>query len=857
MAASSGAVRAGGAYVEIFAKDGAFQQAMTRVQNRLKATAAAMRQVGSNMMIGGAAMAAPLLAAVNGARRFEDALLDAKASAGLTAAEIERVQQKALALSKAGVGGPGEIAEAFTALVKAGMPLEAALDGAAEAVVKFATNAGLDTTRAAEIATDAMNVFGESTTNATDILKAAADSSSTNVDQMTQAFSQSSAVAGKAGQSMATLSAALAIMASQGIKGSDAGTSLKTMIQRLTTGSDDAGKALAEIGLGIASFRDARGNMLPLAQTMDILNAKLATLDPIARDNVMMRIFGTDAIRAANILTSAGSAGFAAMADQMGKSMTNADAFDERMSGITGAIRRLNGALERMSVAVSGGLGGVIASIEKGLTAFFNVVSSLAERFPILTQSVATAAGFLLAFGAATKVAGFAISGLTQAFSLVRALPALLNPVTLAIVGVGAAVAGAIVVARALSPEFKREADAIAAAFMAGNISGAMELIGANAGIVAMRMRHAFEDAGDSIRNTFAAAGSFIGDKLTEGLDRFMGLFGADILTLQEGWQKLGVYFKAAFDWKWALTGMGTALKKVDDEIERRRAAAPTADARAAERKAGRERAADMRGDAAADREARQRAELAAATAERDAVRDSLTPAQAADDAAATAARDFKQPFRQPGEFTPPDPQDQGRVAAAAAAATGIGQTVGTFSSTGEGLGIGPELNKLEQPAVQTAANTAATAEAVTALARGLDGRPIDLIDRAISPATVAGSLPPRDRRRLDPEHVRDLVAPDSGAGAAQQPAGQAIALASPAAGGVAAEVAAPRAPTVAQAARAGTAIADWAGVAQVMQSGFASVVNAIDSHKKVSESHTSRLDKIVQNTANAGMAFV
>ena len=63
MAASAGAVRAGGAFIEIFAKDGAFQQAMTRVQNRLKAVSASMRQIGTNLSIGGAALGAPFVIA--------------------------------------------------------------------------------------------------------------------------------------------------------------------------------------------------------------------------------------------------------------------------------------------------------------------------------------------------------------------------------------------------------------------------------------------------------------------------------------------------------------------------------------------------------------------------------------------------------------------------------------------------------------------------------------------------------------------------------------------------------------------------------------------------------------------------
>ena len=161
-----------------------------------------------------------------------------------------------------------------------------------------------------------------------------------------------------------------------------------------------------------------------------------------------------------------------------------------------------------------------------------------------------------------------------------------------------------------------------------------------------------------------------------------------------------------------------------------------------------------------------------------------------------------------PAQAGGPTPVDRGvmpvspAAATEAAAAAGIGQTVGTFSSTAEGLGIGPELNKLEQPAIQTAANTAATVEALQGISRGLGGQPM-----------AAG-------------------------------------------GGIAAEVAAPRAPAVAQAARAGTAVADSAGIAQVMQSGFTAIVTAITAHAKLTEAGNGTLSKIDGKLSSLGAVF-
>jgi hypothetical protein len=368
--------------------------------------------------------------------------------------------------------------------------------------------------------------------------------------------------------------------------------------------------------------------------------------------------------------------------------------------------------------------------------------------------------------------------------------------------------------ARSLSPAFKAETDAIWQAITQLDFGTAWQIMNLNFSIALAQMGAAASKFWGTIQGTFTSAGSYIGDMLTQGLDRFMGLFGADIITLQNGFERLGIYFRAAFDWKFAATGMKAAIKEADAAAERARQRAPTADARAEDRAKGRQAAAD-------GRQAGMDADAAGWDATIEELRQDL---ERAHDKLKDTPKDVAAPA-QAGGTTPVDrgvmPVSPQAAAAEAAAATGIGQTVGTFSSTGEGLGIGPELNKLEQPAVQTAANTAATAEAVTALARGLDGRPIDL-----------------------------------GAGAAQQPAGQAIALASPAAGGVAAEVAAPRAPAVAQAARTGTAVADSAGIAQALQTGFASIVTAITAHAKLTEAGNGTLSKIESKLSSAGAVF-
>jgi TP901 family phage tail tape measure protein len=462
MAGSSGAIRAGAAYVEIFASDSKFQQSMTRVRTTMATVGQQMKRAGTGMFLSGASIAAPLMLAVRGAANFENALFDAKASAGLTAAEVDKIRAKSLELSKAGMGGPAAIAQAFTALVKAGMPLEQAMGGAAEAVIQFASNAGIDVTQAAETASDAMNVFGVSSTEATDILKAAADSSSTSVEAMVQAFTQSSAVAGMANQSMQTLAASLAILANNGVKGSDAGTSIKTMLLRLTAPTDEAASKLNELGLSAASFRGADGKMLPLAQSLDILKQSLAGVGKEQQDQALLKIFGTDAIRAGTILLKAGSAGIDKMNTAMGAAGSNADAYKTKMSGITGAMQTVSSATERLQITLAAALGPAFQSASQSVAGFMDYLGRVATAAPGLVTTAAALSVGLLGIGTAAIAIGSALQGLSTIIGVTQiAMTALAsNPAVLGGLAVAAVAIGGIGLAlRALWPDFKRTTD--------------------------------------------------------------------------------------------------------------------------------------------------------------------------------------------------------------------------------------------------------------------------------------------------------------------------------------------------------------------------------------------------------------
>jgi len=334
---SAGAIKGGGVFVEIGADPRKFFATLNKVNKAMGDMGRSLAGAGAKLGGIGVATLAPFAAAVRQGTAYQSTLLNIQASTGATAQELDRLKAASMQMSEAMGVGPTQITNSFLELLKAGMSVEQVLGGAGQAAIEFATVGQMDVAAAGVVMADAMNVFGVSANTAANAISSAADASSTSIEGMSQAFSQVSAVAALANQSIGDTSAALAILANAGVKGSDAGTSLKTMLLRLMAPADEAVGALASIGLSVSSFRNADGSMKPLVEIIRTLNGAMGDLGREAQDDIFKNIFGQDAIRAAAILTSTGVDGFNDMTAAMGGAMSVGDKFKTMMSGLAGA----------------------------------------------------------------------------------------------------------------------------------------------------------------------------------------------------------------------------------------------------------------------------------------------------------------------------------------------------------------------------------------------------------------------------------------------------------------------------------------------------------------------------------------
>ena len=708
MAASAGAIRAGSAYVEIFARDGQFQQSMSRIRARMMTLGTQLRQAGTSMTIGGTAMGAPFVFAARTAAAFSLEMARVRANTGATDQQFASLNSSAKAMAVQFGRSPEEVANAMSELAKAGLDAEGVMKSISP-ILAVAAADNMELARAVEVAVSTMAQFGMTTNDfgaIADKLQATANASTTSVDMIGEALSYVGPKAQEAGQSFDDVAAALATLADAGLRGSLGGTGLARVIESIANEEEKLA------GLGV-STRDAAGGMRPFIDVLEDLGKKTANMSNVDKIRLFTDIFeirGANAAMSLSKMRDKFNDVLGTIQNSGGTALNKATAV---MGSFGGAVKQLGAQFGVLQVQVIESMGPIATQAVQAFTRLLAVVGGFISRNGTLVAIVAGSVAALFSLGVATLAAGIALQGLATGLRVIQAvlplIPALFSPIGITVAALGASIAGAVVIARTLSPAFREETDAIMAALMRLDFGAAWQVMNVNLAIALVQMHQKFAQAFDVVKNTVIATSQFIGDMLIQGLDRFMGLFGEDILTLQSGFEKLGVYFRAAFDWDFAVNGMSDALKKVEAQVEEARQRAPTADARAEQRKQEREKAAQGRNEEIKRRDAgfedtiKELRKDAARARDRAFGKTDQKPADVKSDQPVKP----KLPAAPPGAFMPPPDtkgeKDKGLVAQG--------------NCSGVGLDIGPEIGRLEDPAQRTANATERTAEAIGKIA--------------------------------------------------------------------------------------------------------------------------------------------
>lgn len=407
--------------VHVGADIGDATKGLSQVGSEVDSVGKGFQKAGFIMAGGSAAIIGGLGAAVFAAGNFEQAIADVNAVADLTTEEMEQVSALALEIGKNTSFSATEGAAAIGELVRAGVPLEDVLAGAATQAAYLAEAGGVSIPAAAEVMANSMNMFGIAGKDAAvvaDTFAAAANASAADVAGLAQGLAQGGPAAAQFGISLQDTVTALALFSNYGIQGSDAGTSLKAMLQRLVAPTDEAAAKMTE--LGINAF-DTQGNFVGLEALAGQLNTAFAGMSEEQRNAALALIFGADASRVAGIMATEGAEGFNEMSEAVNDQGAAGRMAAKRMDTLFGSIEQLKGSLETALIVIGSGLTPAIREFSDAIVGGLNWFLELNPNIQKFVGYAAAAAAAALALGAGISlVIGFlgpAVAGLLAILS--------------------------------------------------------------------------------------------------------------------------------------------------------------------------------------------------------------------------------------------------------------------------------------------------------------------------------------------------------------------------------------------------------------------------------------------------------
>lgn len=385
-----------------------------RAEGYVERHGASMEATGRTAMLMGGAIVAGVGLAIAKYAEFDQAMSEVKASTHETSGNMDLLREAAISAGADTAFSAKEAAEGIDELAKAGVSTKDVMAGGLTGALSLAAAGSLGVGEAAEIAATALTQFklsGQDIPHLADLLAAGAGKAQGSVQDMGGALKQAGLVAASAGLSIEETTGGLAAFASAGLIGSDAGTSFKSMLQRLTPQSAEAQKQMDALGL---SAYDSSGEFIGLAAFSGKLQNSMKDLDSESRNAAMGVIFGSDAVRAANVLYEQGSTGVQKWIDAVNETGFAAQTAAIKQDNLAGDIEKLGGSFD--TVLINGGEGaaqslrGVVQSAED----LVDMMGQIPK--PVMDTGVAMAA---TVGGAALLTGGF-----------LKMVPALVGTVT-------------------------------------------------------------------------------------------------------------------------------------------------------------------------------------------------------------------------------------------------------------------------------------------------------------------------------------------------------------------------------------------------------------------------------------------
>ena len=346
---------------------------------------------------------------------------------GATGGEMDLLRQKAVDLgndlSLPGVSA-ADAADAMIELGKAGLSVNDTL-AASKGVLQAAKAGNIGVAESASYVSNALLAFklsGSEATRVADLFAAAANATSADIPDLGQALQQVGAQAAALGIPLEDTITMLGELANVGIKGGDAGTSLKVALQRLVPTTDAATQAYKDMGVSVF---DANGNFVGAREAIARLAKGTAGMSQEQKQLTLQTIFGTDAFRAASTLIDQNAAGFDKLKGAVTKQGAAADLAAARTKGFNGALEGFKSQMETVAINIGSKLLGPLTDI----------IQLVSNNLPV---AMGIAGGAIAGLGVAALVGAGGFG------TLAAAIWAAISPI-LPFVAAGAAIVGVAV----------------------------------------------------------------------------------------------------------------------------------------------------------------------------------------------------------------------------------------------------------------------------------------------------------------------------------------------------------------------------------------------------------------------------
>lgn len=356
----------------------------------MQANAAGWDKISNAAAVGSVAIAAGIGLAVKRFADFDQAMSAVAANSGAVGAELASLRSIAVEFGATTQFSATEAAQGINELAKAGVATADIMGGGLKGALDLAAAGQIGVADAAEATASALNQFGLEGGKAghvADLLSNAANAAQGSVGDMSAALGQAGVAANAAGLNIDETTTLLALFAKAGMTGSDAGTSLKTMMQRLAAPTAEAAAELDRLGI---SAYDSQGQFIGAEKVLGLLSTQTENMSTQARAAAFSTIFGSDAIRAASIAAEAGASGYAAMNEEVTRFGGAAEQAAALTDNLKGDMERLGGAFDSVLISSGSGANGALRSLTQGLTGLVEVIGRVPG--PVLLAGAGLAA---------------------------------------------------------------------------------------------------------------------------------------------------------------------------------------------------------------------------------------------------------------------------------------------------------------------------------------------------------------------------------------------------------------------------------------------------------------------------------